>query len=156
MPYDASQVIKVFRKPGEKHQRKIITKLRGMGNSGRNILLQIWDESDSIEAKRWAISGLGKFDDIKTRKVIRASLTDKAMSIRLHAIQAIVEIGDKRLGLAIIPLIHDESGGIRINALDAVFELGVSGWKDIVNKCLNDPKIYIQKRAQYYLSLGTA
>jgi HEAT repeat protein len=152
MTHDVAQVIKVFRGPGEIHQREIINELFSMGITGRDIMLKIYSQSDSVEARRWAISGLGKYNDLKSRKIIRASLADNAMSIRLHAIRAIVEIGDKRLGLAVIPLIDDVSGGIRINALDAIVKLGVSGWRSIVHKCLDDPKDYVRTRARFYLS----
>jgi hypothetical protein len=150
-----ADVIRAFKKPGEKDQAILIEQLTALGIAGRDILIQVWNDSASIEAKRWAISGLGNYNDSQSRKIIQSSLLNKAMSIRLHGIRAINMIGNKRLGIDLIPLIDDESGGIRINALDVIVGLRVSGWKTIVNKCLTDQKMYVRKRAQFYLSTYT-
>ena len=145
-----ADVILTFKKPGEKNQALLIHQLTTLGVVGRDILIQVWNDSMAIEAKRWAISGLGNFNDLRTRKILKTSLLDNAMSIRLHGICAINKIGDKRLGIGLLPLINDASGGIRINALDVIVGLRVSGWKKAVNKCLADPKMYVRKRAQFY------
>ncbi len=150
-----SNIITAFKKPGESYQIKMIKSLTKLGSVGRDMLILIWNTSDKIDVRRWAIHGLGNFKDTQSKSFIKSALSDPSMSIRLHAIRAIRILGDKKLASNTKELINDSSGGIRVNALDVIVQLQVPGFCKVIEKCLGDPKKYVRDRASYYKKTAT-
>jgi HEAT repeat protein len=150
---DIKNVVIVFKMPGEAKQRDLIVELSKHGNAGRDALLSVLTGQNGIDVKRWAVDGLGYFNDSKSKEAIKIALENNSMTIKLHAIRAILKLGDKKLAIKAKRLIDDQSGGIRINTLDLLVHLAVPGFRQIIQKCLKDEKPYIRKRAMYYKKL---
>jgi hypothetical protein len=147
---DTGAVIACFRKPGERGQLAMIADLAASGPAGLKTLQRVYEEAPGIDVRRWVVHGLASFPGKEARRIIRLALRDPAMSVRLHAIRAIMVLGDRSLGQQALALIDDASGGIRMNLLDMAVALRVRGYRGVIARGLVDAKAYIRARAAQY------
>jgi HEAT repeat protein len=108
--------------------------------------------------RRWAVEALGiiGIGDANLLGPICKSLSDNQMSVRLHAIKALVHMNASNRVEELRPLLADTSGGIRVNAILAAISLQGSSLCNALEICLGDEKWYVRQRAADALGyLGT-
>lgn len=101
--------------------------------------------------RRWAIEGLADFSNPEVSKILKKSLKDEFMTVRLHATRAIHRRNKTQELKTLIPLLDDESGGIRANVLQIIGHHSYKGLQSKIKKMVNDEKSYIRKKANELL-----
>ncbi len=151
-----TDIIHCFGLPGEILQEAMIDDIVSGSANGCKVFIALWNGQHSVSVQRWAIRGLGKYRSPEVSEILLKAMEHRAMTIRLHAIHAVRESGDRALGAALLRLVDDPSGGIRMNVLDAIVSMKITGYEKILQRYVHDSKPYIVKRAQYYLNTATA
>lgn len=138
--------------PGELEPQKNLKQILKSGN-GYEILISLSSSEYKPSVRRWAIEGLASFTNPTVSKLLRASLQDKFMTVRLHAIRTISKRNKDSELKALIPLLKDESGGIRMNVLQAIGTRRYKGLQNKIKPMLNDEKNYIRKKAKEIIEM---
>lgn len=144
-------IISVFRQHGDKKQQALIAKLKKEGKKSLRQLLEIYEGENPPSVKRWAIEALGSFPERDVIKTLKSALKSPFMTIRLHAMTAIYQLGNSKNAKLLRPLLKDESGGIRMNALEILNVYQPKWFKTELKKLANDEKSYIRNKAKKIL-----
>ncbi len=124
----------------------------GASTAGADVIRQLWREERMPSIRRWVVAAAGAASGRWVRPLLRAALADPAMTVRLHAICAIHQRGDRALAGAALALAADASGGIRTNCLALVAELKPPGWRAAIVRGIDDPKDYVRKQCRRILA----
>jgi HEAT repeat protein len=142
--------VKMLNVPGEVVPFKNLKKILQAQN-GYDILKVLSGPSYPPSVRRWAIEGLADFSNPEVSKILKQSLKDEFMTVRLHAARAINKRNKTHELKNLIPLLDDESGGIRANVLQIIGHHSYKGLKSKIKKMVNDEKSYIRKKVNELL-----
>ena len=141
---------KMLNVPGEVEPYANLKKILKEKNA-YTILKTLCDPDHYPSVRRWALEGFATFSKPEVSKVLKNSLADPFMTVRLHAMRAIYERNKDPELKALIPLLEDESGGIRLNALQILGGKRYKGLHKKIDAMLTDEKNYIRKKAKEIL-----
>jgi HEAT repeat protein len=140
-------VLAGFRAHGDLRQRSLILRLAKSPAQALPILTELAGNQYPPSVQRWAIEGLGRLPERLAWPLVSQALRSPHMSVRLHAICAVRDFGNRRRAAALRPLLRDSSGGIRVNALAVVGEFRPPWLKAELKRASRDPKDYVRRLA---------
>ena len=135
-----------FRKDGERAQHEAIEQLKDYAGEAVPLLKEALQSSRSAHVRAWSATALGVLERGAAMADLVTALADPAMSVRLHAIQALVDFGDTKVAQAIVPLVRDPSGGVRVNAIEGITKLRLTGAGHEIMARASDEKWYVRQR----------
>jgi len=143
---EVQSLISTFRRDGEREQREAIERMRDHANVALPILRESIRYSRSAHERAWCATAVAALAGRRAIPDLVAALDDPTMSVRLHAIRALVELGDPDVGRRMIPLVSDASGAVRANAIGALTRLGVAAAGREILARTTDEKWYVRQR----------
>ena len=135
-----------FRKDGARAQWNAIEQMRNHLEEATPILRDALRSSRSAHVRAWSTTALAELERKAAISDLVASLSDPAMSVRLHAVRALARLGDAKAAQAVVPLLRDPSGSVRLNVMDAILRLGLAGAEKEILARAEDEKWYVRQR----------
>ncbi|MBX3474237.1 MAG: HEAT repeat domain-containing protein [Planctomycetes bacterium] len=118
-----------------------------LGRTALKPLLHALCTSADTRIQRWSLEALGLIGGEPALAAIRKATRDPAMSVRLHAIEALRHMNDRAGARELVRLLAYESGGIRGRAALALGELGNARCVPALVRALKDDKWYVRQQA---------
>src|SRR3972149_10669363 len=142
---DVLSLMASFREAGEPVQGQAMEQMKKHPQVAIPILRDALRSSSSAHVRAWSATALVALEREAALPALVASLYDAAMSVRLHAVRGLVELGDAKPAQAVIPLLRDPGGAVRLNAMETIVRLGLAGAEEEILARAGDEKWYVRQ-----------
>lgn len=143
-------ILRAFDLPGEMNQRRVAEILFDFGPKAIDPLLEAAtnrDERYSDNVVDVAVRVLGMLRAEKAAPLLRPLLQNPEFRVRLNAIRALAQIGDRTAVSDIARLVDDPSWEVRNTAVQALGKMQAAGQQHLLVKSLTDSSWWVRHSA---------
>ncbi len=128
-------------------ERRAVQHLRRLGKPAFTALAEALKHHPNANARSVAASALSYLGP-RSRPALYRALSDRAMTVRLHALIGLDRNWTPRAASWVIRLLNDPSGGVRVNAVAVLGRHRVKNAAGPLARALRDEKPYVRTAAR--------